>query len=136
VETVTSIHLVGPGSHLAHTCFTPEHLLRADDDSWGVVGWQVAPRPYNFMRYRFLAWCLVHSLRSNIENRYRKFLQIMPAIESGAANSLTFVLSLLESWVEAGGQVELKDEKERALVNFIDEVLERTVGLRTDQQNV
>ncbi len=27
VETVTSIHLAAHGSNLAHTCFTPEHLL-------------------------------------------------------------------------------------------------------------
>ena len=100
VETVTSIHWRGHGSNLAHTCFTPEHLLITGPKSLGLVGWQVAPRPYNYMRYRYLAWCLVHSTRGEIENRYRHCLETMPAIQYSAANSLTFVLSLLETWVE------------------------------------
>ncbi len=123
VETVTSIHLVAPGSHLAHTCFTPEHLLCTGNDRWGVVGWQVAPRPYNYMRYKYLAWCLVHTVQGDIEKRYRFFLDAMPAIQSCAANSLTFVLSLLETWMEIRGPIELKAEKLQALYSFMDEAL-------------
>lgn len=126
VETVTSIHLLAPGSHLAHTCFTPEHLLTTGDGRWGVVGWQVAPRPYNFMRYRYLAWCLVHTQESDIDKRYRGFLATMPGTQAAAANSLTFALSLLETWVETRGDIKLKGEKFQALLSFIDEALEVT----------
>lgn len=126
VEIVTSIHLVATGSHLAHTCFTPEHVLATGGDRWGVVGWQVAPRPYNYMRYRYLAWCLVHTLESDIEKRYRGFLATMPGTQAAAANSLTFALSLLETWVETREDIALKAEKFQALLSFIDEALEVT----------
>jgi hypothetical protein len=123
VETVTSIHLAAPGSNLSHTCFTPEHLLTLPEDRWGIVGWQVAPRPYNYMRYRYLAWCLVHTAQGDIEKRYRHFLEVMPTIHPSAANSLTFVLSLLETWVETKGAIELRAEKLKAVGSFIDEAL-------------
>ena len=128
VETVTSIHLAAHGSNLAHTCFTPEHLLSLPEDRWGVVGWQVAPRPYNYMRYRYLAWCLVHTAQGDIENRYRQFLDFMPAIHSSAANSLTFALSLLETWAETKKAIELRTEKVQVICRFIDEALEETGG--------
>jgi hypothetical protein len=128
VETVTSIHLAAYGSNLAHTCFTPEHLLSLPEDRWGVVGWQVAPRPYNYMRYRYLAWCLVHTAQGDIENRYRQFLDFMPAIHSSAANSLTFALSLLETWAETKKAIELRTEKVQVICRFIDEALEETGG--------
>jgi hypothetical protein len=123
VELVTSIHLAAPGSNLAHTCFTPEHLLITPGDGWGVIGWQVAPRPYNYMRYRYLAWSLIHTAQGDIESRYRYFLAGMPAIQFSAANSLTFVLSLLETWVETSRTIPLRAEKIKALCSFIDEAL-------------
>jgi hypothetical protein len=123
VKRVTSIHLAAPGSNLAHTCFTPEHLLITPGNGWGVIGWQVAPRPYNYMRYRYLAWCLVHTLQGDIESRYRYYLAAMPAIQIPAANSLTFVLSLLETWVETTRAITRRAEKISALCSFIDEAL-------------
>ncbi len=127
VETITSIHLAVHGSSLAHTAFTPEHLLPAQNDVWGVVGWRVAPRPYNYMRYRYLAWCLVHSPHGDLENRYRRFLADMPAIHSAAAHPLTFALTLLETWVEAGGAVTGRQEKLRAIGQFVTEALDLPV---------
>jgi hypothetical protein len=123
VETVTSIHLAPQGSNLAHTCFTPEHLLAIPGDRRGIVGWQVAPRPYNYMRYRYLAWCLVHTQQGNIENRYRQFLESMPSIHYSTANFLTFILSLLETWVETQKAIRLRAEKLQTLWSFIDEAV-------------
>jgi hypothetical protein len=123
IEQVTSIHLNTPGSNLAHTCFTPEHLLLTPGGGWGVIGWRVAPRPYNYMRYRYLAWCLVHTDQSDIESRYRNYLAAMPAIQIFAASSLTFILSLLETWVETTAAIPLRAEKVQTLCRFIDEAL-------------
>ncbi len=50
----------------------------------------------------------------------------MPAIHSSAANSLTFVLSLLETWVETKKAIELRAEKLQALCSFLDEALAET----------
>lgn len=122
VERITSIHLNAPGSLMAHTCFTPEHLL-ATPAGWGVIGWRVAPRPYNYMRYRYLAWCLVHTRSGDIEARYRAYLADLPAVELAAANSLTLVLGLLESWLEAGPGIARRAEKLQTLISFIDETL-------------
>jgi hypothetical protein len=123
VEAVTSIHLTVQGSNLAHTCFTPEHVLTIGKDQWGLVGWQVAPRPYNYMRYRYLAWCLIHTPRGEVEKRYRLHLQSMPTIHRASANSVTFALSLLETWVNTGDAIELRSEKLQAVLKFIDEAL-------------
>ncbi len=123
VATVTSIHLAVHGSSLAHTAFTPAHLLICPDDTWGVVGWRVAPRPYNYMRYRCLAWCLIHSPHRDIENRYRRYLEKMPAIHSAAAHPLTFALTLLETWVETGGAIPWRTEKLQAIRSFVTEAL-------------
>lgn len=128
VAAVTSIHLAVHGSSLAHTAFTPEHLLSGPDDTWGVVGWRVAPRPYNYMRYRYLAWCLVHTPLGDIENRYRSYLAKMPAIHSAAAHPLTFALTLLETWVESGGAMVLREEKLQAIRSFISEALAMSVA--------
>jgi hypothetical protein len=125
VANTTSIHLAVHGSGLAHTSFTPEHLLRLPDGTWGVVGWQVAPRPYNYMRYRYLAWCLVHTQQGDLAPRYRHFLEIMPAIQSSTAHPLTFVLALLETWIEAGGAVKLRQEKLQAMGQFLAAALAR-----------
>ena len=127
VETVTSIHLTVQGSNLAHTCFTPEHVLTTGKGQWGLVGWQVAPRPYNYMRYRYLAWCLIHTPRGEVEKRYREHLQSMPTIHNSAANSLTFALSLLETWVNTTTGIELRAEKLQTVSKFIDEALEMAV---------
>jgi hypothetical protein len=127
VEAVTSIHLAPHGSNLAHTCFTPEHLLMLPKEGWGIVGWQVAPRPYNYMRYRYLAWCLVHTALGNIKNRYRDFLDAMPSINYSAANCLTFVLCLLETWVETQRVIERRSEKLQVLRSFLDEALVMTM---------
>lgn len=123
VETVTSIHLTMQGSHMAHTCFTPEHILLTGKDQWGLVGWEVAPRPYNYMRYRYLAWCLIHTSQGDIEKRYRNFLQTMPTIHTAAANSLTFALSLLETWIGTRKEIKRRAEKLQAVSKFIDEAL-------------
>ena len=123
VETVTSIQLTGHGSILAHTCFTPEHILITGPNRWGLMGWQVAPRPYNYMRYRYLAWSLVHSTLGEIENRYQVHVKHLPTIHSSAANSLTFALSLLETWVETRELIEFREEKFRTILKFLDEAL-------------
>jgi hypothetical protein len=123
VESVTSIHLTGHGSLLAHTCFTPEHILVTGLNRWGLVGWQVAPRPYNYMRYKYLAWSLMHSIRGEIDTRYREYIKHMPTIHTAAANSLTFALSLLEVSVETREGVEFQEEKFRTVLGFIDEAL-------------
>jgi hypothetical protein len=123
VETVTSIHLTGHGSILAHTCFTPEHILVTGPNRWALVGWQVAPRPYNYMRYRYLAWSLVHSTRREIETRYRIHLKHLPTIHISAANSLTFALSLLEACVEVSELIIFREEKFQTILKFIDEAL-------------
>ena len=125
VAAVTSIHLAIHGSSLAHTAFTPAHLLTGPDNTWGVVGWRVAPRPYNYMRYRYLAWCLVHTPLGGIENRCRSSLAKMPAIHSAAAHPLTFALTLLETWVESGGAVLWREEKLQAIGSFVAEALAR-----------
>jgi hypothetical protein len=65
----------------------------------------------------------VHTVQGDIEKRYRFFLDAMPAIQSCAANSLTFVLSLLETWMEIRRPIELKAEKLQALYSFMDEAL-------------
>ncbi len=127
VEAVTSIHLTPHGSNLAHTCFTPEHVLTCPEDHWGIVGWQVAPRPYNYMRYRYLAWCLVHTDQGEIAKRYRHFLAAMPSIQYSAANCLTFVLCLMETWVETKRAINLRAEKLQAFFSFIEEALSLTV---------
>ncbi|WP_449243858.1 hypothetical protein [Desulfobacca acetoxidans] len=121
VEAVTSIHLPPQGSNLAHTNFTPKHLLVCPPDRWGIVGWQVASRPYNYMRYKYLAWCLVHTEQANIIDRYRRFLALMPAIQYSAAASLTFALCLLETWVEASEPLHHRSEKLAALYAFVEE---------------
>lgn len=126
LETVTSIHLTAHGSNLAHTRLTPEHLLRTEAGGWGVVGWQVAPRPYNYMRYRYLAWCLVHSSQGEIEPRCRRWLGLVPTIHAAAAHSLTFALSLLEAWVESDGNLAHRGEKLRAVLTFVNEALAQT----------
>ncbi len=123
VETVTSIHLTGHGSILAHTCFTPEHILVTGPNRWALVGWQVAPRPYNYMRYHYLAWALVHSTREEIETRYRVHVNHLPTIDTSAANSLTFALSLLEIWVQVRELIELQEEKFQTVLKFLDEAL-------------
>ncbi len=125
VANTTSIHLAVHGSGLAHTAFTPEHLLRLADGTWGVVGWQVAPRPYNYMRYRYLAWCLVHSPWGDLESRYRHFLEIMPAIQSSTAHPLTFVLALLETWSETGGSQSHRQEKLQVMGQLVAAALAR-----------
>lgn len=119
VADITSIHLAVHGSSLAHTAFSPEHILLGPNDTWGVVGWRVAPRPYNYMRYRFLAWCLVHSPQGDLENRYTRYLSHMPAIHSAAAHPLTFALTLLETWVAAEGIVSHREEKLQVIQRFM-----------------
>jgi hypothetical protein len=131
VATVTSIHLTGYGSLLAHTGFTPEHILVTGPDRWGLVGWQVAPRPYNYMRYKYLAWCLMHSARGEIGTRYREYIKQLPTIHTAAANSLTFALSLLEVSVATREGIEFPKEIFRTVLEFIDEAL--TVS-EADQQ--
>ncbi|MGQ9920242.1 MAG: hypothetical protein ACUVRZ_02810 [Desulfobacca sp.] len=128
VAAVTSIHLAVHGSSLAHTAFTPEHLLAGPADTWGVVGWRVAPRPYNYMRYRYLAWCLVHTPHGDIEHRYRGYLAKMPAIPTAAAHPLTFALTLLETWVESGGTSLRREEKVQVIRSFVSEALELPVA--------
>ncbi|MBM4288043.1 MAG: hypothetical protein FJ135_07845 [Deltaproteobacteria bacterium] len=123
VEVVTSIHLAPQGSNLAHTGFTPEHLLVDAGDRWGIVSWQVAPRPYNYMRYRYLAWCLVHSQRGDITRRYDALLQSMPVINYSGANALTWVLCLVETWVEAFSALDFRAEKLQALSTFFEEAM-------------
>ena len=123
VAQVTSIHLATHGSGLAHTAFTPKHLLQLPDQTWGVVGWRVAPRPYNYMRYRFLAWSLVHTPAGEVMARYRGYLSQMPAIASAAAHPVTMALALLESWVEAAGEVSRREEKLAAIKMFLAEAL-------------
>ncbi len=123
VEHVTSIHLTVSGSSLAHTAFTPEHLLATPDGTWAVVGWQVAPRPYNYMRYRYLAWCLVHSCHGDLMGRYRGFLSRLPAIAAAGAHPLTFALTLLETWVTARTAVSRRQEKLQVILTFVSEAL-------------
>ena len=60
----------------------------------------------------------------------------MPAIHSSAANSLTFVLSLLETWVETKKAIELRTEKVQVICRFIDEALEETGADNAPWQNV
>jgi hypothetical protein len=122
-ESITSIHLTVHGSNLAHTRFTPEHILNTGKNHWGLVSWQVAPRPYNYMRYKYLAWSLIHSTRGDIANRYRNYLHMMPSINPSAANSLTFALSLLETWVDAREGIDLRSEKLQTISHFIEEAL-------------
>jgi hypothetical protein len=123
VESVTSIHLTSHGSNLSHINFTPEHILITGENRWGLVGWQVAPRPYNYMRYKYLAWSLTHTLQGEIENRYRHNLQMMPTIHPSAADLLTFALCLLETWVDAREKIELRAEKLQAVLHFIENSL-------------
>ena len=123
VESVTSIHLTSHGSNLSHISFTPEHILITGENRWGLVGWQVAPRPYNYMRYKYLAWSLIHTLQGEIENRYRHYLQMMPTIHPSAADLLTFALCLLETWVDAREKIELRAEKLQAILHFIENAL-------------
>lgn len=123
VETVTSIHLPPTGSNLAHTGFTPEHLLLTPAGQWGVVGWRLAPRPYNYMRYCYLAWCLVHTKEAGMAARYRHFLEKLPSMDASPAHLLTFALCLIDAWVKAGPDLDRRAEKLRTIVQFIDAAL-------------
>jgi hypothetical protein len=78
----------------------------------------------------------VHTAQGDIENRYRHFLDFMPAIHSSAANSLTFALSLLETWAETRKAIELRREKVQVICRFIDEALEETGADNAPLQNI
>lgn len=128
VADVTSIHLTVHGSSLAHTAFTPEHILSTAPGHWAILSWQVAPRPYNYMRYRYLAWCLVHTPQGDIATRYRRFLSQIPAINAAAAHPLTFALALLQTWVEARGAVSHRQEKWQVIQAFVAEAITPEYG--------
>lgn len=123
VEETTSIHLPSGSTNLAHTAFTPEHVLRAADGHFGIVGWQLGCRPYNYMRLKYLAWSLLHTERPDVLRRYRTYLSEVPTVSHPSTTALTFVLCLLETWPEAIQNLHHPEEKLAALAAFMEDSL-------------
>lgn len=123
LEQTTSIHLTPSGTNLAHTAFTPEHLIQCPEGHFGIVGWQVAPRPYNYMRLKYLAWGLVHSPAPDILPRYQAYLAQVPKVSPPWATAMTLALALIETWCETAPIVNYREEKLAALVAFMEEGL-------------
>ncbi|MFP3866629.1 MAG: hypothetical protein ACLFUU_00510 [Desulfobacteraceae bacterium] len=123
LEQTTSIHLTPSGTNLAHTAFTPEHIIQCPEGRFGIVGWQVAPRPYNYMRLKYLAWSLIHTEAPEILSRYQAFLAKMPKVSPPWATAMTFTLALIEAWTEVPPLVNHREEKLAALVAFMEEAL-------------
>ncbi|MBW1987783.1 MAG: hypothetical protein JRI50_11310, partial [Deltaproteobacteria bacterium] len=123
LEQTTSIHLTPSGTNLAHTAFTPEHIIQCPEGRFGIVGWQVAPRPYNYMRLKYLAWSLIHTAAPEIFSRYQAYLAKMPKISPPWATAMTFTLALIEAWCEATSDMNYREEKLAALVAFMEEAL-------------
>ncbi|MDD3579532.1 MAG: hypothetical protein PHW74_00770 [Desulfobacca sp.] len=123
LEQTTSIHLTPSGTNLAHTVFTPEHLIRCPEGRFGIVGWQVAPRPYNYMRLKYLAWSLIHSQAPEILSRYRAYLAQVPKVSPPWATAMTFSIALIETWAEGPPVMNYPEEKLTALVAFMEEAL-------------
>ncbi len=124
VEHTTSIHLSPGGSLLAHTAFTPEHVLACPDGELGVVSWQTAPRPYNYMRLRYLAWGLMHGGEPAGPGAYRELLAQVPAVSYTGAASLSLALALIETWLEAGAAMAHGGAPREALAGFLEDALE------------
>lgn len=123
VEQTTSIHLSARGTNLAHAAFTPEHLLICPDGQLGVVGWEIGPRPYNYMRLRYLAWSLIYSDNPDILRRYRSFLTRVPTVSPRWATYMGFALGLMESWPESPSVLTRRREKLAALTTFLEDSL-------------
>jgi|GEM_PF-4036953 len=128
VEDTTSIHFAPGVTLLAHTAFTPEHLLLCPDGELAVVGWRLSPRPYNYMRLSYLAWRLVHSPGAGLMGRARELLTQVPAVGYTAAADLSLGCALLESWVEAGEDIPARQAKLEALLTFMEETVASGLG--------
>jgi hypothetical protein len=129
VEQTISLHQPPSGINLAHTAFTPEHILLCPDGRFGIIGWQVEPRPYNYMRLKYLAWSFIHSTQADILSRYRNNLAELPTICSPAVSALGFVLCLLEIWPESNDLLPHRAEKLAALAALMEaSLLDETTG--------
>jgi hypothetical protein len=121
VEKTTSIHYAPSGSALAHAAFSPEHVLRCPEGGLGVLSWEAAPRPYNFMRLYYLGWCFVHSRAEGASGRARQALKQMPSIDYTAAGLLSFLLAVLTVWQETGQALGGATEKRAAVRAWVEE---------------
>lgn len=72
LEEYPAIHFPIMGNNLAHWKFTPDHIVSCSTGDFGVLSWQIHPRPRRYMPFTFLAWALFHTEMPDVYERFSK----------------------------------------------------------------
>ncbi len=98
IKAMFSIHIPLSGNNLAHHAFHPGHLIFRGEAPMAIIGWQMVPRPRFYMRGTYLAWCFLHSSRSEAPGFYEHHILECGSEGFRKEQAAVFALCLLEQF--------------------------------------